>query len=188
MTMKRHVYPSHEEMLLRLLAHYEDAEGSTLDDGAEWYALARREARRLSRAYDVTLRQAAGIIAALSPQVQWRVNLRLAEQVCRDGDVDGACLKASADKAWRIRNGEAPLAVLGGPKVRAFYRALMGDPEAAVLDTWMFQALDWPDGGTRSGRQYERAEGALREAARLVSLPVSELQAIVWCHVRGAAH
>jgi len=185
MAARKHVYPTHEEMLLALLEHYEAADSVNGGLGGDWYAEARRQCRRMAREHGLGLHAVAGIVAALSPQLQWHVNLRVAEQVCATGEAQEGCLRQSEDKAVRIRRGERPTDVLGGPKVRAFYRALLGDPDAAVIDTWMFQSVGWPEGGTRGGRHYEMVADALRDAARLVNLPVSELQAIVWTQVRG---
>lgn len=183
--MRKHVYPSHLDMVITLLDHYEQASSEARAGGAGWYTMAQREAMKLSRDTGVTLHRAAAIIAVLSPQLQWGVNLRIARQVCEYGEALEGVLRANEDKARRIMAGERPLAVLGGPKVRAFYRAMLGDENAAVLDTWMWYALGWPEGGAKSGRRYEEAANALREAARRVELSVPQFQAIIWWHVRG---
>lgn len=184
-------YPTEDELTLKLLEHFESAQGTPAeDDGAAWYAVARRECRRMARAHDVTLATAAGVVAALSPRVQWSTNLKLADQTLAQRGTDapaprGAML-ANYRKADRIANGERPLDVLGGPKVRAFYRALMGDANACVVDTWMLQAVEWP-APNLNAKGYAAISAALVNAARLANLPVSELQAIVWTQVRGDA-
>lgn len=178
----KHTYPSHEEMVYNLLVAYE-AGGF---GGERWYRESRRFARQLKREYGGGLGRAAGIIAALSPQVQWNVNKRLAEQVMEHGEPVEGCLALSATRAWRIWLGERPLSVLRGPKTRAFYRAIMGDPDAEVIDTWMLLALGWPHRSV-SPRQYERCAAALREAAEQTPLTVADFQAVVWTAVRGGA-
>lgn len=182
--MQKYEYPTDEELLISLLEHYEAAAYQGPADGASWYVDARREARRLARTYNVGLGAACGVIAALSPRVQWSQNLKLAEEVLATGTVKAGAMRDNLLKAQRIADGEQPLRVLGGPKVRAFYRALTGDADAAVIDTWMLTAVAWPREGVTQG-QYNRIEHALREAARITRLPVSELQAIVWTQVRG---
>jgi hypothetical protein len=174
-------------MVGALLEHWEDAyDNAPAPAGSSWYADARAECRRMARAHGSTLTRVAGVVAALSPQLQWGVNLRIAEQVLSTGTAQEGCLTASRQKAERIYDGERPADVLGGPKVRAFYRALLGDADAAVVDTWMFHAVGWPEKGGRGGKLYERVADALREAAALAQLPVSEFQAIVWTQVRGS--
>jgi hypothetical protein len=103
---------------------------STLDDriaGEQWYARAKAFAADL----DTNVERAVGVIAALSPMMPWPRNQSLAREVYM-GKRDG-CLSANMAKAVRILNGEAPLDVLSGEKVRAFYLNIMGiDEDSAV--------------------------------------------------------
>ena len=60
-------------------------------EGQEWYADAHAYAVQLSKRYDhVSLSQAAGIIAALSPQVSWDLNKRLAVELIETRTAAGA--------------------------------------------------------------------------------------------------
>lgn len=170
----------HVDMVVNLLDHFEQA-GTV--EGERWYRESRRYARQLAREHGGGVGRAAGIIAALSPQVQWSRNKVMAADVMATGTATGQT-DANLTKAWRIWGGERPLQVLGGPKVRAFYRAMMGDEEAAVIDTWMLQAIGWPQRGL-SARQYERCAAALAEAASYTHLTTAQFQAVVWTHVRG---
>jgi hypothetical protein len=179
----KHTYPDHDELVVNLLTHYEEAGH---DEAAGWYRESKRYAHALRREHGGGLGRAAGIISALSPQVQWSVNKRLAAQVMEHGWPQEGCLSLSANRAHAIWQGDRPLSVLGGPKTRAFYRAIMGDEYAVVLDTWMATALGWPH-NSFSERQYERCAMALREAAEVTSLPPATFQAIVWTQVRGGA-
>lgn len=177
---RKEVNVEHDVMVLNLLEHYEASEH---DAAAGWYRESRRFARKLTREHGGGLGRAAGIIAALSPQVQWHQNKAMACDMLADGWAVGQT-HANLLKAWRIREGERPLKVLGGPKVRSFYRAMMGDEDAAVIDTWMLQAIGW-ESRWLSPRQYERCAAALREAAQHAGLPTAQFQAVVWTQVRG---
>lgn len=168
-------------MVVSLLEHYEASEH---DAAAGWYRESRRFARQLSREYGGGLGRAAGVIAALSPQVQWSRNKAMACDMLRDGWATGQT-GANLLKAWRIREGERPLRVLGGPKVTAFYRAMMGDEDAAVIDTWMLTALGMPERRGVTPRQYEQCAAALRAAASYTELTTAQFQAVVWTQVRG---
>jgi hypothetical protein len=170
----------HDDMVLRLLGHYEDAGH---DEAAGWYRESRRFARSLAREHGGGLARPAGIIAALSPQVQWHRNKAMAADMMATGTCTGQT-GANELKAWRIWQGERPLRVLGGPKVTNFYRAMMGHEDAAVIDTWMLHALDWGKRGC-SAKEYERCAAALREAASMTALTTAQFQAVVWTHVRG---
>lgn len=177
----KHSYPSEFEVELALLEHYE----ASSMDGIAWYRDSRRFARSLARQCGTGLGKPAGIVAALSPQVQWARNKSMAIEVMETGWTTGQTT-ANIHKAVRIWEGERPLSVLGGQKVRAFYRAIMGDPNAVVLDTWMAQAMGWPH-NSFSERQYERCSRALTRAANRCGVPPANFQAIVWTHVRGGA-
>jgi hypothetical protein len=170
----------HMEMVVNLLDHFEASDAS---NGERWYRESRRYARQLAREYGGGVGRAAGVIAALSPQVQWSRNKEMARDVMATGTAVGQTGN-NLTKAWRIWNGERPLKVLGGPKVRAFYRAMMGDENAAVIDTWMLQAMGWPQ-RSLSARQYERCAAALAEAASYTHLTTAQFQAVVWTQVRG---
>lgn len=175
-----------DEMVDRLLQHYGEAVESELaEPGRAWYRGARREARRISRDHCVTLSVAAGMLAAYSPRVRWQTNLRLAEETARDGQPTTGNMRRSRESALRILDGERPLVVLRGPKTRAFYRAIMGDHDAAVLDVWMLRAMgvDKPPSAAR----YLELSEVLREAARRAGESTATFQAVVWTRVRGRA-
>lgn len=188
---------------------YADACPLTREAGRAWYPSATREARALARRHGVTLRVAAGVLAALSPRVQWSQNLRAADAAIaaaisgRDdglfGGTDAAiaavnasyarlALPESRAKAARIVCGERPLDVLGGPKVRAFYRAITGDRDALTLDVWALRAAGWERWSVPGPQSAARRaiDAAYRQAAADVGEHVREFQAIVWLAVRGA--
>ena len=168
-------------MVLSLLEHFEASTGA----GSDWYPRARGFARELSREHGGGLARPAGIIAALSPQLQWNVNRRIAAHYMAHGEPGEGCLRLSDERAHAIWRGHRPLDILGGPKTRAFYCAIMGDDSAAVVDTWMGTALGWPHSAF-SARQYERCADALSVAAGHARKPVTTFQAIVWTQVRGS--
>jgi len=166
-----------------LVAHYRDADEDTEQLGAGWYRGSRIVARSISRSTGVSLSTAAGVLAAVSPRLRWSSNVAVAEALCAGKPVTGV-FRANLAKAERILEGNRPLAVLGGDKVRAFYRAIMGDPDAVVLDVWMMRAAGWTK-ASLSSREYEALSEALRSAAARVGLDPADFQAVVWTHVRG---
>lgn len=159
--------------------------------GMRWYDQSLRDVRELSRLlpHGVGISAAAGILAALSPQTQWTQNWLWARQVAqaagegrRYQPTIGGFPK-NREKAWRIAKGESPRDVLRGPKVTAFWKALKGDPDAAVLDIWMFRAFGLPD--TPSEKVYQRTAEALSVAAYDLGVSARQLQAVIWLHIRG---
>lgn len=168
-----------------LVAHYRDADEETEQLGAGWYRRSRIEARRIARETGVTLSTAAGVLAAVSPRMRWSSNVAIAEALCHGEPVTGVFGQNLA-KAERILKGEKPLSVLGGDKVRAFYRAIMGDGEAVVLDVWMMRAAGWTK-ASLTHAEYEALATSLTAAARRVGVDPADFQAVVWTQVRGGA-
>lgn len=167
----------------RLVRAFEQADPA--NGGASWYRESRRAARRIARESGVSLSVAAGTIAALSPRMRWRENVLAAAAAC-EGREYGA-LGTSKRAASRIIAGEDPLDVLNGPKTRAFYQAIMGDEDAAVVDVWMLRAMGHDPNKSPTRKRYEELAGAIRTAAMVVGIGTATFQAIVWTHVRGGA-
>lgn len=87
----------------------ESASADDIAAGRDWYPLARRVARDMSRHYGVSLDVAAGVIAALSPRCGWSENLAAADTVLRayaNGEPMPTALPGvygeNVRKAWRI--------------------------------------------------------------------------------------
>ena len=173
--------------ILATLGRATDAE---ITDGRVWYRAANTFAHGLTDAYPVSLEQACGIIAALSPRLGWGANMRGAEAICA-GSRPGAVLPVNVAKAERIRDGEAPLDVLGGPKVRAFYANILlpvgRQGNGVTIDSHAVaiafaEVLTKANPGPRVDRQklYDHVVGAYVEAARETPFLPHELQAITW--------
>lgn len=171
-------------MVSRLVQAWDKATDEEREQGAEWYAEARARISRMARNFGVSKSCAAGVVAALSPRLRWSVNVRAAETLL-SGTTPSGVFKASLAKAQRILAGEKPLRVLSGPKVRAFYRALMGDESAAVVDVWVARAVGWTK--EIKAKAYARIARALAKAAEIVGVAVAKLQAVAWVVVRGSA-
>ncbi len=154
--------------------------------GEEWYAVARTTIRAMALRHGVSEAIAAGVVAATSPRLPWARNLTVSDEILA-GRVPSGVLPRSLERARHIlaRTGP-PLRILRGPKVRAFYRALRGDPSAPVVDVWMLRAAGV---GTKSPtpRLYAIISGALERLAVIVRMPVTALQATIWIAARGRA-
>lgn len=173
-------------MIDRLLTHWREADAETRRAGRHWYDSAEAEARALAAELPRGLGTvtAAGILAVLSPRAQWSVNVRWAWAIARDPDAE-VSMPGFRAKARAMATGRrASATIIRGPKVRAFWRAIAGDRDAAVVDVWMLRAMGIAT-PTVSPAQYERCAEALREAARRVRVPTRDFQATVWMQVRG---
>lgn len=66
-----------------IIAMYDQATEGEKATGKDWYPNAHKIAVAMSKAYGITPRQAAGVIAAYSPQTPWGKNLMEASEVLR---------------------------------------------------------------------------------------------------------
>lgn len=119
--------------------------------GLDWYKRAHKLGVRLIHAYDgLTLGQAVGVIAALSPNNQWTRNCIDAEAMIKAWHAGADPLgvkvctfnknKAKAAAILALSDAETQgdadviAEILNGRKVVAFYRSIMGDPDAVCVD------------------------------------------------------
>ena len=176
--------------------YFDQATPEQIQAGRDWYERARSLVFELSMVYGTTEETVAGVIAALSQRTQWSTNIDRATRVL-DGDDNPGGLPAAADKAIAIRDGADPEDVLGERafKIKAFYRALLGDDDACVIDTWMLDALDFYKISKVTGEryqsytalQYQKLVDVVKAEARRAGLAITQYQAAVWCCIRGNA-
>jgi hypothetical protein len=110
--------------------------------GREWYRNAYRFARALAETHWHTTGQrrtdqAVGIVAALAQNTSWERNQELAlETFAARGRLPGGTFATVVAKVQRIFDGEKPLDVLSGPKIRSFYLAIaaQGNTTTVVVD------------------------------------------------------
>jgi len=183
--------------------------------GFEWYARARGIAEELAVAAsggygaaipESAIRQATGVLAALSPRLAWPKNVEYARLAYRlrnlTRDEFVAAMPVMGDparKAWRILQGEEPADVVHGNKVRTFYFTIADptDPRAVVVDR---HAIDVAYGRVLSDAErgralrpkgaYDAVSSKYRRAARIVSRELgvpwtpSQVQAVTWTYWR----
>jgi hypothetical protein len=169
-------------------AHWAAVTPEHLEAGQLWYPNARLLVSDLADEYEASTRIVAGIVAALSQQCRWATNIERARHILSGGIKPGGIPLAGL-KARMILDGADPVEALGPQayKVAAFYAALTGDDDAAVVDTWMLTAFDWHREGY-GPKQYRTLAGILRNEAQANGLPTTAYQAAVWCAVRGTAN
>lgn len=178
--------PSFDTMRTNLLTTLAYATEDNWTEGTAWYLAARAIADDLAQRHLVTPLQAAGVLAALSPQTGWSENIRLADQALSErnatGHYDDAC-----DKANAIIQGDTPANVLGGRKVRSFVRNI-ADPSRPGPVTVDRHAVDCLLGarGAVNSRILERpgayalCAAVFRSVARELDILPHECQAVAW--------
>lgn len=175
----------------QVLRVYRQATDEQVTEGLRWYHHAHGVAASLDPADP---RRAAGVIAALSPRVAWARNVELAARACADGRASGT-LGSSQRAADAILAGGDPLAVLRGPKVRAFF-TLIADPDDPVAVCVDRHGIDVAVGQRLREAQrsawfplqrrglYDTFAGCYRRAARRLGVRPAQVQAVTWVHWR----
>ena len=163
--------------------------------GMEWYRVANTFALGLAEKYDSDLDTTAGVIAAISPRLNWGLNQAYAERMLRDGDAP--LLGMSKAKALRIMGGESPDVVFAAPKeraqqgqkIRAFYACILrpNETDAVCVDRHAYDvannienALDEDRKGLERKGVYEEIAQAYRDVAKERGLLPWQAQAIAW--------
>lgn len=175
---RRHV----QHFSRRIKLTYSLATPAQLAEGASWYDDARHFCCEVSAEFRVSLETVAGIVSVLSPMTEWSLNKRRARAVL--AGANSGMLNAA--KAVAIRDGADPTTVVCGRKVTAFYRAILGDTGAIVIDR---HAFDVAVGGRTNGdtrKVLERvgqyalfSEAYYRAATELGEAP-AVVQAVTW--------
>lgn len=185
-TAKRQM-PKHVE---NIQLKYQQATPDDLARGKDWYATAHRIAHGLGGG---NVHLGAGVLAALSPNMDWDKNIEGAHHVVKTG---GPWHHQTADnntKALRILAGENPTDVLGGYKVKNFYHNIVNpeDPGAVTIDKHAHDiARGMPPGyrrkedldlGLSSKNRYDHFVHAYATAThRLGEQIPSQVQAVTW--------
>ena len=149
--------------------------------GRSWYAVAGASVRAYAAEVGADPSFVAGVLAVTSPRVHVRWNAIYADHYIRTG-TEHPRLMASVRAALRhyVATGE-----IRGPKTRAFRDALLGDPDAVVVDVWTGRALGALDEGRLEGKRYDAAADRIRRAAKRLRWTPAETQAAIWTGARA---
>ncbi len=163
--------------------------------GRMWYADAHRFCAILAREKGLSIDVTCGVLAALSPRVSWSENLRAALCLVKLDTLPAGTmvLPANVAKALRILKGEAPLDVLRGEKVVAFYLCIRkpATSRAVCVDTHAIRAAigDIEADEHKTSPYFRKArsrtvQDAYRRVARQERMQPHRLQAVVWLVVK----
>lgn len=184
-----------------ILAVFFTASEAEKHEGLSWYARANIVANRLATTYDVPggVVTVAGVLAALSPNNRWERNVADAERLIKayacgdDTDAVKVCtFSKNKDKAVAILQGEQPLKVLGGNKVRAFFECIAYPTTDAVCvdghaySIWLGQRVPTTKTPSISDKLYDHIANDYKLAAKQINsitgeyYSPSQVQAITW--------
>ena len=196
-----------------ILKTYEESTQEQRDKGLAFYEDARSQAYEIGKQLGYigsnAVRQGAGIIAVLSPRMDWDKNLEIAFYVVNALNFSNQTERDKA-KATRIMEGENPMLVMGrdSHKTKSFYQAMvnpLGNNEVYNLTGYgdkvtYLAVVDRHAGGVYKGmplKEYQREQiGHWRvnrrisrgyfKAAKQLDMPVNDVQAITWVTFRDS--
>jgi hypothetical protein len=165
----------------------EQSDADEIKRGREWYGSAKKEIEKLAADTLQSLETCAGVVAVLSPMVEWSVNLKAARRFVKSkGKVRGAGFAGNYRKARSVLKGD--LSVIRGPKVSRFYETLL-DPSypEPVIDTQMIAAFykgkayrDDFKVVSQSEKRLEPIRQAVKDLAAERGEKVGAVQAQIW--------
>jgi len=167
-----------------IIAVWEEASIAQHESGMGWYDEAHEIARDISG--DIAWK-GAGVLAALSPNKAWNMNIILARRAFRDGQASGSMGVACA-KADQILGGAEPLSVMGnGLKTRNFYLNILNpsDPFPVTIDRHAYDvALGVRNAENKrlslTQKRYDAFARVYREAAHTLGVLPQQVQAVTW--------
>lgn len=118
-------------------------------DGRAWYVIANKTIHDMADRYDIAFEKVAGIVAVLSPSVEWKENLQDAADFIRtQGKHRPRTYGRNVKTARRILRSKSTVAVLDiiaglqGFKVKAFFDNLVNplNSTAVTIDTHLIRA------------------------------------------------
>lgn len=174
----------------RLLRCYRQADAAIKRRGREWYPTMRAILEDAAREHGYTLEQAVAVLSITSPGAQLVTNLDWTVTALRTaGAVDVGRWPNRMMPKVRAALADPAVAheVVTGPKVAAFYRAILGDADSLVIDRWAAFAAGYDgarEGSDIAAAEWRTIEAAYRRAARKVRRKVRDFQATVWIAAR----
>jgi hypothetical protein len=166
------------------------------NSGENWYDIANKFAKGLSKKFKVSVKIAAGVIAALSPNNKWDRNMQDAETMIA-AYVSGEGINSfkvctytsNKQNGWKILQGECPDSVLKGNKTNSFYHNILNPNEDYVTvdghakNAWDFGATQYQilaKVGKISDKLYADVSQDYITIAKMLNLKPCQAQAIVW--------
>lgn len=195
----------HEKMNLHknegyhnILTVLKKATKDEIDYWSNWYQHAHAHVAELAQRYDLPLPVTAAVVAVLSPNLGWRINLMAAQRLIEnwlmlEGEKDLGPLekvpayKTNVYKALKILD-TGDVGIVKGPKVSVFFHSLLNPDRVErelVLDGHainVWRGIKTPLKNLKQPNKLER-EAIIhdyKKVADLVGLTPQQLQAVTW--------
>ena len=160
-------------------------------DGKIWYTRLNRFCRDLGTKYNQPTWKVTAIMSALSPRTSFANNIYDTEQLLKHGHTAKLKSPLFRKKALDIYDATCydDVRVLfresTGRKTLSFWENLMLVGDRATIDVHMIRHLGIE--GSLTQKKYREAEQAIRDYAKNINMKTYDLQAVLWCAVRGAS-
>lgn len=164
-----------------LVKIYSQATPDQIRDGFGWYPSAERHAEIMAKKAGSKYK-AAAVISHLSPRLSWEKNVKAAYELV-EGKTPTGVMSRSIMMAAKSLNYDDPIVTFNGPKTKAFYENIIGNPDRVTVDVWATRAAFGRDINLNKSLYYA-TEYAYKLAAKRVGITPREFQATVWTIVR----
>jgi hypothetical protein len=189
--MTKTTYDIHAMSLRAELLAYRALSRPDSKQAREWYRDALTFCEDIAYDLRIPIQAVVGFVAAMSPRNSWSSQLKNTRSQIEDAilgvPIRFAGTNANKRKAQAIIDGKGqPMAILGGPKVRAFYQAILsaGKSGPAVIDVHAWACVSSDFSGKLGLPAYRAACEAFQLAADRMGLSVHEVQALAWVEHR----
>ena len=170
-------------------------------DGIVWYLDAHKECQQIAIDFDLPVYIVAGVVAALSPNNRWELNVRNARDMVaaymggEDIDSFSVCTySAMKRKAWGILevmpDYDETKVLLSGKKITCFFENIMGEDTCTIdghaRNIAYGERVTLTDAKTSIGKkEYAELQAAYVTAAKKLRyqnkrVKAYELQAVTW--------
>ncbi len=145
-------------------------------DHRNWYRDMEDVLLPAASALDTNVTTLTQVLALTSPRAAVTRSVRVTVQYLGDGTLPKDVTRSTraALQHW-LDTGK-----IRGPKTSAFARALQGDEDAVVLDTWMATALGVDQRKFSTKRVHSSASRRVKYGAYLMGITPAQFQAAVW--------
>jgi len=175
---------------------FKQATAQEINHGLTWYSDAQAQCQTMADTYELPLRIAVGVVAALSPTNRWERNLvdagNMLATFTSGGYVEDCApctYKTMRDKAWSVladmpADVDAVATILNGPKIVDFFWCIMGQ-DVCVIDghAWCIANADRrtmqevPSIGKKLRKELQ---AAYSKSGKMHKLTAFEMQAATW--------
>lgn len=181
---------THESLVANIEKVYAVADKQDVFEGLSWYAVALSDCAVVSHETQTDVRTVAAVVAALSPQIPWARNVKLA-RACIIAHASGLPLSGHTrnqlDKVRAILAGADHASTIKGKsgyKTASFYQNILGYGDAVTIDRHAIGVAHNTVYGDKvpnlTEKEYNRVADAYRTVARAHGIDASQVQAITW--------